>query len=98
MREPHRVASWVNRTNHLPRVKGCASSWFMVHIFILDPQSTRRSRSALVPEKATRKARNVKMYKNPHNGEVVETKGGNHKLLKQWKSEYGRDEVESWLA
>jgi hypothetical protein len=48
--------------------------------------------------KATRKARSVKRYKNPNTGEVVETKGGNHKTLKQWKSEYGADEVESWVG
>jgi len=27
----------------------------------------------------------------------VETKGGNHKILKQWKQEHGSDTVESWL-
>jgi hypothetical protein len=31
----------------------------------------------------------VKVYKNPHSGEIVETKGGNHKTLKQWKAEHG---------
>lgn len=40
----------------------------------------------------------VKQYKNPHNGEIIETKGGNHKLLKEWKAEYGSDVVEGWLA
>jgi hypothetical protein len=44
-----------------------------------------------------RRARQVKVYKNPHNGEVIETKGGNHKLLKEWKAEYGSGKVESWL-
>ena len=67
-------------------------------INILDPQASRRPRPVQTPQRTTRRARNVKTYKNPHNGEVVETKGGNHKLLQQWKSEYGRDEVESWLA
>lgn len=61
---------------------------------------------ALAPELATAtrapdavrpsKKREVKIYKNPHNGETIETKGGNHKLLKQWKAEYGSGEVESW--
>ncbi len=45
-----------------------------------------------------RKPREVKIYKNPHNGELIETKGGNHRLLKQWKQEHGADVVESWLA
>lgn len=66
-------------------------------INILDPQANRRS-SAPAVEKSPRRARQVKQYKNPHNGEIIETKGGNHKLLKEWKAQYGSDEVESWLA
>ena len=45
----------------------------------------------------TRAPRMVKRYKNPHTGEVIETKGGNHKGLKQWKDQYGADEVQNWL-
>lgn len=33
-----------------------------------------------------------------HTGEVIETKGGNHKGLKEWKSEHGAETVESWLT
>jgi len=40
----------------------------------------------------------VKVYKNPESGEVVETKGGNHKALKEWKAKYGSATVESWLT
>ena len=65
---------------------------------ILDPQATRRSASPVAAEKASRRARQVKQYKNPHNGKIIETKGGNHKLLKEWKAEYGIDTVETWLA
>lgn len=43
-----------------------------------------------------RAARKVKCYTNPHNGEKIETKGGNHKGLKAWKDEYGPAVVESW--
>ncbi|HAB03230.1 MAG TPA: transcriptional regulator [Pseudomonas sp.] len=67
-------------------------------INILDPQSNRRAAAPASAEKAPRRARQVKQYKNPHNGEIIETKGGNHKLLKEWKAEYGADEVESWLS
>ncbi|MGE8457076.1 MAG: H-NS histone, partial [Pseudomonas alloputida] len=35
---------------------------------------------------------------NPHNGEVIETKGGNHKTLKEWKATWGGDVVESWAT
>ncbi len=63
---------------------------------LLDPQSGRRS-SVSASKVGTRRARQVKVYKNPHTGETVETKGGNHKTLKEWKSEHGSDTVESWL-
>jgi DNA-binding transcriptional MerR regulator len=65
---------------------------------ILDPQgTTEREAAPAVAEKKTRKARDLKVYKNPLTGEVVETKGGNHKLLKAWKARFG-DEVETWLV
>ena len=67
-------------------------------INILDPQASRRAAAPVAAEKAPRRERQVKQYKNPHNGEIIETKGGNHKLLKEWKAEYGADEVESWLS
>ncbi|MBC3487144.1 DNA binding protein [Pseudomonas sp. SWRI50] len=67
-------------------------------INILDPQASRRTAAPAAAEKAPRRARQVKQYKNPHNGEIIETKGGNHKLLKEWKAEYGSDVVEGWLA
>ncbi|MDD2004071.1 histone-like nucleoid-structuring protein, MvaT/MvaU family [Pseudomonas putida] len=67
-------------------------------INILDPQASRRAAAPEAAEKTPRRARQTKQYKNPHNGEVIETKGGNHKLLKEWKAQYGADVVESWLA
>lgn len=68
-------------------------------IAILDPQaSSRRAPVATESKTSTRKPRQVKTYKNPHSGEVVKTRGGNHKILKDWKSEYGSDTVESWLS
>ncbi|MGF6329299.1 hypothetical protein ABH909_002177 [Pseudomonas sp. BS3782 TE3695] len=66
-------------------------------INLLDPQPGRRAPAAQ-SQPGTRKPRQVKIYKNPHTGEVVETKGGNHKTLKEWKAEYGSDTVESWLT
>lgn len=69
-------------------------------ISLLDPTAAKRGKSAqqASPDKGTRKARELKVYKNPHSGEIVETKGGNHKLLKAWKNEHGSEVVESWLA
>lgn len=66
-------------------------------INLLDPQSGRRP-VATESKVGTRKARQVKVYKNPHSGEVVETKGGNHKTLKEWKQKHGAATVESWLT
>ncbi|CAO1670490.1 histone-like nucleoid-structuring protein, MvaT/MvaU family [Salinicola sp. NYA28a] len=37
------------------------------------------------------------VYKNPHTGRVIETRGQNHRELKQWKQAYGTDVVLSWL-
>lgn len=66
-------------------------------IAILDPQaSTRRAPAATESKAGSRKPRQVKQYKNPHTGEVIETKGGNHRQLKEWKNEFGADVVESW--
>jgi len=48
-------------------------------------------------EKRTRRTRQVKVYRNPLTGEVVESKGGNNKLLGAWKAQFGHDEVESWV-
>ncbi|WP_151883962.1 MULTISPECIES: histone-like nucleoid-structuring protein, MvaT/MvaU family [Pseudomonas] len=64
-------------------------------VLILDPQAVAFTDMA---PKTSRKPREVKVYKNPHSGEVVETKGGNQRTLKAWKNEYGAEVVESWLA
>jgi len=65
-------------------------------INLLDPRASRRAPT--VESRASRKPRQLKIYKNPHTGEVVETKGGNHKTLKGWKAEHGSTTVESWLT
>lgn len=66
-------------------------------IAILDPAAHRRQGAAPAAPASTRKPRTVKVYKNPENGEVVETKGGNHKTLKEWKAKWGAEVVEGWL-
>ncbi|HHO8210997.1 TPA: histone-like nucleoid-structuring protein, MvaT/MvaU family [Pseudomonas aeruginosa] len=63
-------------------------------IALLDPNAAK---TATAPVKGARRERALKRYKNPNNGEVVETKGGNHKVLKAWKEQYGAETVESWL-
>ncbi len=66
-------------------------------INLLDPRAGRRAPAA-DSKTGSRKPRQLKVYKNPHTGEVVETKGGNHKTLKDWKAEHGSSTVESWLT
>lgn len=63
-------------------------------IEILDPQGPRNIAAAPA---APRRTRQLKVYKNPQTGEVIETKGGNHKTLKAWKQQHGGAVVESWL-
>lgn len=66
-------------------------------IDLLEP-NTRQSNAKAAPQPTrTRRARQVKVYRNPETGEVVETKGGNHKVLKAWKEQYGAETVESWI-
>lgn len=63
-------------------------------IDLLDPQA---GRGVVSMERGARRQRQVKVYKNPSTGEVVETKGGNHRVLKAWKEQYGAEAVDSWL-
>lgn len=64
-------------------------------VAILDPVSTSALIAPAGPKR--RRARVVKVYQNPHTGELIETKGGNHRGLKSWKEQYGVDTVDSWL-
>ncbi|WP_252108695.1 MULTISPECIES: histone-like nucleoid-structuring protein, MvaT/MvaU family [unclassified Halomonas] len=69
-------------------------------IAMLDPSNDQRGSSAAPKASAAssnRRKRRLKVYKNPHTGEVIETRGGNHKGLRSWKDEYGDETVESWL-
>lgn len=68
-------------------------------IALLDPSAlTRRGPTAIAPAvKGSRRPRQIKQYHNPHTGEVIETKGGNHRQLKEWKAEHGSEVVESWV-
>ncbi|MGQ7243688.1 histone-like nucleoid-structuring protein, MvaT/MvaU family [Salinicola sp. V024] len=60
---------------------------------MLNPSTEQQSASG-----GMRRKRKLKIYKNPHTSEVVETRGGNHKTLKHWKAEHGDETVESWLV
>lgn len=59
--------------------------------------SSRRA-PAVESKAGIRKSLQLKVCKNPHTVEIFETKGGNHKGLKEWESEHGSAIVESWLT
>jgi xenogenic silencer MvaT-like protein len=44
----------------------------------------------------SRAKRPMKTYKNPHTGEVVQTRGGNHKTLNEWRKKHGKEAVQGW--
>lgn len=64
-------------------------------IAILDPSVSRSPVAAKAGGQRSERA--VKVYINPKTNERVETKGGNHGVLKAWKAEHGAETVESWL-
>lgn len=45
---------------------------------------------------ASKRVRKNYVYRNPHTGEVVKTRGGNHVTLNQWREKYGAEKVDSW--
>ncbi|CAE6895240.1 MULTISPECIES: histone-like nucleoid-structuring protein MvaT [Pseudomonas] len=67
-------------------------------IALLDPEAKVGKLQRGAKTTTTKRARKVKQYKNPNTGDVIETKGGNHKTLKEWKAKWGSDVVESWAT
>ena len=67
-------------------------------IAILDPEAKSGKITRTSKTTGTKRARKIKQYKNPNSGEVIETKGGNHKVLKEWKAKWGSDTVEGWAT
>ncbi|MBB4867594.1 hypothetical protein HNP46_006508 [Pseudomonas nitritireducens] len=65
-------------------------------VAILDP--TAKVQAAASNDGRKTRNRKVKQYKNPETGEIIETKGGNHKTLKEWKAKWGGEAVESWAT
>jgi len=66
-------------------------------ISLLNPEhfSTKTAGSKTT---AVRKQRKLKIYKNPNTGEEIETRGGNHKGIREWKDKYGEETVNSWVT
>ena len=64
---------------------------------ILEPGGVLKPVAKSLGGKPARAPRTVKVYRNPLTGEIVESKGGNNKLLSAWKARFGASEVESWV-
>lgn len=67
-------------------------------IALVDPEAKASKATRATKPAGSKRARKVKQYKNPNSGEVIETKGGNHKTLKEWKAKWGAETVESWAT
>ena len=66
-------------------------------IALLQADESEPSKRRKKPASTKRKPRKLKVFKNPETGETVETRGGNHKVLKAWKTQYKLDNIDDWL-
>ena len=80
---------------NLMKKHGCSKN-DLISILRGDSESPAKRSEALL--KKTRKPRKLKIFKNPNTGETVETRGGNHNVLKAWKSEYNLANIDEWLV
>lgn len=69
-------------------------------VCLLDPISRLRLHTPAPPVMVGTKNRTkrLKAYTNPHTGEVVYSKAGNLRMLKEWRKQYGADAVLSWRS
>jgi hypothetical protein len=66
-------------------------------IALLQADESEPSKRRKKPAATKRKPRKLKVFKNPETGETVETRGGNHKVLKAWKAQYKLSNIDDWL-
>ena len=66
-------------------------------IALLQGEQSTSAKRGRKPAPKSRKPRKLKVFKNPETGETVETRGGNHKVLKAWKSHYNLKNIDEWL-
>ena len=67
-------------------------------IALLRDDQTEYVKRRKKPAVAERKRRKLKVFQNPETGETVETRGGNHKILKAWKAQYSLNNMDDWLV
>ena len=66
-------------------------------IEFLSDGTTTQAAAKTSTSKSARKRRKLKIYKNPFTNEAIETRGGNHKVLKAWKAQYPTQNIEEWI-
>ena len=67
-------------------------------IALLQSEGSEPVKRGIKPAEKRRKPRKLKIFRNPETGETVETRGGNHKVLKAWKAQYNLESINNWLV
>ena len=80
---------------NLMKKHGCSKNDLIALLQEDGSEPVRRGTKAAA---TTRKPRKLKIFKNPKTGETVETRGGNHKVLKAWKAKYKMENIDDWLV
>lgn len=86
----------IRSLNNLMKKHGCSKNDLIT--LLQGGNSTPAKRGGKPAGTSTRKPRMLKVYKNPKTGETVETRGGNHKVLKAWKAKYKTANIEDWVV
>ena len=81
----------------LMKKHGCSKT-DLIALLQNDTSAPAKRRRAPTKAKSSRKPRKLKIFKNPNTGETVETRGGNHKVLKAWKAKYKLTNIDDWLV
>ena len=82
---------------NLMKKHGCSKADLMA-LLQSDGSAAAKRGSPAAKSARSRKPRKLKIFKNPNTGETVETRGGNHKILKAWKAEYNLTNIDNWLV
>ena len=89
-------SAFMKALNNLMKKHGYSKSDLITLLQSDSPTPTKRGRKKSAAKK--RKARKLKIFKNPKTGEIVKTRGGNHKVLKSWKAKYKLSNIDDWLV
>ena len=89
-------AAVMKALNDLKKKHGYSKSDLIALLQSDSPAPTKRGKKQSVAKK--RKPRKLKIFKNPKTGEIVKTRGGNHKVLKSWKAKYKLSDIDDWLV